>query len=52
MADLTHGLTRDGQSGVHIRLNEDELNALRALLNESPTLEDYSVLNDLAEAIG
>ena len=35
-----------------ISLDEDEINALRALLNESPTLEDYSVLNELAEALG
>ena len=44
---------RTGDSEVHIiSLDEDELNALRALLNESPTLEDYSVLNELAEALG
>jgi hypothetical protein len=46
-------LTRDGQSGVHIRLNEDELNALSSLLNTHPTLnEDFGVLNELAELLG
>jgi len=45
---------RTGDSEVHIiSLNEDELNALSSLLNAHPTLnEDYSVLNELAEALG
>ena len=53
MADLTHGLTRDGQSGVHIRLNADEFIALCSLFNTHPTLnEDFGVLNELAELLG